>query len=336
MKPRERIINALTMREVDKIPWDGEEMQSASDEFEAMKTRVPFTYGRDLHKGMPTKKGRYTDEWGCIWEIGEDGVIGEVKGWPLADYDNLDDFSAPWDVLEQADLSCVNECCRNTDKFCVNFWFPTACSPFQRMQFLRGTENLFMDLAMGDECPEVYRLRDLVHEFYVKQLEMWCQTDIDAIHIEDDWGAQKSLLISPQKWREFFKPLYKEYCDIAHAHGKYVIMHSDGYIIDIIEDLIEIGVNAINAQIFCMDLQELEDRFGGRICFWGEIDRQYALPFGSDEEIEALVDKVADTFLKNRKTGIVAMCPSGKDISPHAKEVVYRRWREISNRIFGK
>ena len=331
MTARERIIHALTMQEIDKIPWEG-----LPDRYEAMVTGVPFVYGKGKASGIPQKKGRYTDEWGCVWEAAEDGVIGEVKTPLLADYDDLDTFSAPWDILEQADLSMVNDFCRNTDKFCVNFWKPTACSPFQRMQFLRGTEELFIDLALGEECPEVYRLRDLVHEFYVKQLYMWCQTDIDAIHIEDDWGSQNALLINPEKWREFFKPLYKEYCDIAHAHGKYVIMHSDGCITDIIEDLIEIGVNAVNAQIFCMDLQELEDRFGGRICFWGEIDRQYALPFGSDAEIEALVDKVADTFLRNRKTGVVAMCPGGKDITPHAHEVVYRRWSGISNQIFGK
>lgn len=332
MTGRERIINALTFKEVDKIPWEG--LWEKKDQYEMMIDCPPFTYGKGKASGEINKKGRRTDAWGCVWEAAEDGVIGEVKEYPLADYDALDDFSAPWDVLEQADLSKVNEYCKNSDKFCMNFWEPTACSPFQRMQYLRGTEELFVDLALDE--PEVYKLRDIVHEFYVKQLEMWCKTDIDAIHIEDDWGTQISLLISPQKWREFFKPLYKEYCDIAHKHGKYVVMHSDGYIKDIIEDLIEIGVNAVNAQIFCMDLQELEDRFGGRICFWGEIDRQYALPFGTDSEIEQCVDKVADTFLKNRKTGIVAMCQSGKDISLHAKEVVYRRWQEKSKQIFGK
>lgn len=311
------------MKEIDRIPWE-----------DGMVSCPPFSYGKGISRHVDGYRWRRIDDWGCVWDQAEDGVCGEVKGHPLADYSALDTYKAPWELLEGADLSRVNEFCRNSDKFCMTFWAPTACSPFQRMQFLRGTENLFMDLA-SDE-PDVYRLRDLVHEFYVKQLEMWCQTAVDAIHIEDDWGAQRSLLISPKKWREFYKPLYKEYCDIAHRHGKLVLMHSDGYITDIIEDLIEIGVDALNAQIFCMDIEELERRFGGRICFWGEIDRQYVLPFGTDEEIEGYVDRAAKAFLTNRKTGVVAMCFCGKDITAHAREVVRLRWAKISDEMFGK
>lgn len=315
MTSRERVIAALTMKEVDRIP------QEASD-----VTGVDYHYGKGKFKGVINAKGSWTDEWGCVWVALEEGVKGEVKQCPLDDWSKLATFSPPWDVLDEADLSMVDAQCENTDKFTVVFW-AVSPSPFQRMQFLRGTENLFMDLAEDDE--NLYVLRDLVHSYFIRQLKMWCETKIDAIHIEDDWGAQHALLISPDMWRRFFKPLYKEYCDIAHKAGKYVIMHSDGYITDIIEDLIEIGVDAINSQLFCMDFEELERRFGGRICFWGEIDRQYILPFGTEQEIRDAVDRVASVFLRNRRTGVVAQCPGGKDILPPAVHAVYDQWSRI-------
>lgn len=76
------------------------------------------------------------------------------------------------------------------------------------MQFLRGTENLLMNLAYGED--KVYKLRDMLHEFFVREMEMWADTDVDGISFMDDWGTQKTLLISPILWREFFKPLYKD------------------------------------------------------------------------------------------------------------------------------
>ncbi len=66
--------------------------------------------------------------------------------------------------------------------------------------------------------------------------------------------------------------------------GTYVFMHSDGYIRDIYQDLIEIGINAINSQLFCMPIEEIGKKFAGKITFGGEIDRQRIPPFGTEEE----------------------------------------------------
>ena len=63
-------------------------------------------------------------------------------------------------------------------------------------------------------------------------------------------------------------------------------MHSDGNITEIIPDLIEIGIDALNSQLFCMDIEELGKKFRGKITFWGEIDRQNILPNGNRKDIE--------------------------------------------------
>ena len=78
-----------------------------------------------------------------------------------------------------------------------------------------------------------------------------------------------------------FNPLYADYVARAKRAGKFVYLHSDGHILDIIEDLIELGVDALNAQVTCMDWAELADRFAGRITFWGQMDRQHLLCFGT-------------------------------------------------------
>lgn len=325
MESRKRVINALRFKEVDRIPI--ENYHGDLNKYYPSDVWSPsFKYGVGKKNGIINSKGSWTDEWGCKWTAAEDGVKGEVKHSPISDWANLNTFSPPWEVLEDSDLTMVDEQCGNSDKFMITFW-DTAASPFQRMQFLRGTENLFLDLGYGDK--NLFKLRDMVHEYYMKQVEMWSNTAVDGIHIEDDWGAQHSLLISPKLWREFFKPLYKDYCDLAHSRGKYVLMHSDGYIMDIIDDLIEVGIDAVNAQIFCMDIEKLADLYHGKIAFWGEIDRQYLLTFGKPKEIRLAVQRVANAFFKYGRTGIVGECQGGKDHKRENIIAAYDEWSKL-------
>jgi len=283
-----------------------------------------YHYGLGKTQGKTYIKGSSIDAWGCVWVAAEDGVAGEVKEPPIESWSDLSSFRPPFDVLDEADLSDVNRQCGATDKFMMRQW---GTNPFERMQFLRGSENLFIDLA--EMRSELYKLRDMVHEFHLREVEMWADTDVDGIHIADDWGTQRSLLISPKLWREFFKPIYKDYCDIAHSRGKYVMMHSDGYTEDIIPDLIEIGVNAVNTQIDCMDVQKLSELYHGKIAFWGGFDRQYLLPFGDESEVRAEVNRFAGELLKYGRTGVVAQCFRDKGGRESNIRAYYEAWRNI-------
>src|SRR5690606_30881517 len=189
-----------------------------------------------------------------------------------------------------------------TDKFVKA---GTSVRPFERMQFLRGTENLLLDLAW--QPAEFRQLLEMLHEFFLRDLEMWAATDVDGISFMDDWGAQSSLLIAPDLWREVFKPLYKDYCDIIKGSGKFVFFHSDGYIADIYPDLIEIGIDAINSQLFCMDIEDLARRYKGKVTFWGEICRQNILPFGTVDDVREAVYRVRRA-LDDGRGGVIAQC----------------------------
>lgn len=316
MTSRERVVRALTFQPVDRIPTERDDVSGPR-----------YTYGPGRTLGQWYSKGRYVDAWGCVWEAAEDGVAGEVKEAPLrGGWSALTHFQPPWDVLAQADLSLVNPDCAASDKFMVPMWAPMP-NPFERMQHLRGSEQLFLDLAYGE--PELYRLRDMVHDYYLRQLRLWVATDIDGVHIADDWGSQTALLISPALWRAFFKPLYRDYCELAHAHGKYVVMHSDGYTASIIPDLIEIGIHALNLQLFCMDLEDLADRYAGKVAFWGEVDRQRLLTQGTTDEVRAAVRRLARAFLARGRTGVVGQCFWGKDHRPENMDAVYDEWQKV-------
>ncbi len=331
---RERMIKALRFEHPDRAPrqlWTlpGIEM-FRRDELETLLAQYPqdiaapvFSYGRSDHaRGTPNQVGTYTDAWGCVWEVGEPGVIGEVKAPPLADWADLAHYKPPYEILEDADFSRVNASCARSEKFVLT---GTTVRPFERMQFLRGSENLFMDLAYG--VSEVWRLRNMLHEFFMRELEMWAKTDVDAISFMDDWGAQNQLLIAPKLWRDVFKPLYADYCDVIHWAGKFAFMHSDGHIAAIYPDLVEIGVDAINSQLFCMDIEALAQQHKGKITFWGEVDRQSLLPFGTPADVRAGVRRVRRA-LDDGTGGVIAQCEWGNDVPYENVAAVFAAWQD--------
>ena len=143
----------------------------------------------------------------------------------------------------------------------------------------------------------------------------------------DDWGSAHSLLIHPDMWRAIFKPLYQDYCDLIHKAGKHAFFHTDGFIEPIFNDLIEVGIDAINCQLFCMNIEELGRLYKGKITFWGEMDRQHILPFGSQEDIRNAVARVRSA-LYDPSGGVIAQCEWGKDNSRESIETVFSVWDE--------
>ena len=179
--------------------------------------------------------------------------------------------------------------------------------------------------------------KDAIHALFAKLCDMYeafitnyCKYfPVDGVMFHDDWGSQRSLLISPKMWRQYFKPLYQQYIDIAHSHGKKISMHSDGYTLDIIPDLIEMGLDALNTQIFCIGVDKLAP-FKGKITFWGEICRQHLLPYGTVEEVKSAVRQVYDTLWDNG--GCIAQCEFGAGAKPENVAAVFETWDELTGK----
>lgn len=273
-------------------------------------------------RGDPFAVGEYTDEWGCTFRNLQRGVIGEVKEPLVRDWAaDRARIHVPREWLT-LDRDAVNRDCAATDRFTLAAPCPR---PFEQLQFLRGSEELYLDLA--DPPAELRRFLRELHGFYCEVLEAWARTDVDALRIMDDWGSQRSLLIAPRLWRELFKPLYQEYAHIAHGQGKRIFLHSDGHIAAIFPDLVEIGIDAVNSQIFCMGAETLAAH-AGHITFWGEIDRQHLLPEGTPADIAGAVRTVHHHLWRNG--GCIAQCEFGPAARPENVRAVFATWNDLT------
>jgi len=334
MTSRERVYRTLEFRGPDRaprqlwaLPWARtnypEMIDKINRDFEWDMVSAPAVYAeRPVTSGDQYKPGTYIDDWGCVFENIQDGVIGEVKN-PIVTGENWEDFGKvriPREYLTFGAES-VNAFCAATDKFVL---MPITPRPFEQMQFLRGTEQLFIDLATGNEGMK--RAVAEIHAFYCELMERWARTDVDALSIMDDWGTQWNLLINPAMWREIFLPLYRDYISIAHARGKKIFMHSDGHILQILGDLVDAGLDAINSQIFCMGLDNLQ-KYAGKITFWGEIDRQWILPYWTGDEVASAVRQVYEKLW--RDGGCIAQCEFGIGANPENVYAVFEAWDKV-------
>jgi uroporphyrinogen decarboxylase len=273
-------------------------------------------------EGNAHEIGRYKDDWGAVFENIQPGVIGEVKEPLIQDWEtDTAQVHVPREWLT-IDPDRINRFCADSDLFLMAGCCPR---PFEQVQFLRGTTSLYMDLMM--ETPGMIRFLNEMHRFYCELLEAWTKTDVDALMFMDDWGSQQNLLIDPALWKHFFKPKYRDYIDIAHGAGKKMFMHSDGHILAIYPDLIELGLDAVNSQLFCMGLGAVAEH-AGKITFWGEIDRQHLLPEGTEEEIEEAVRGVHAQLWKNG--GCIAQCEFGPGGRPGNVRKVFETWDRLT------
>ncbi len=335
---REIVQRAIRFEYPERLPRDQWVLPWAEIHYPADLDRIRERFPTDFEtvgfyyapsprvRGDAYKRGYYTDEWGCTFKNLQDGIIGEVKDPILPDISDWKSVSAPYEQLPQNRQSAhdeISRLCAKTDRFVLANICPR---PWERYQFIRGTENALVDIMFPDEGAT--DLLKVIHDFYLAELEFWVGSDVDAIFFMDDWGAQNQLLIRPEMWREIFKPLYRDYCEIVKAHDKFVFMHSDGYITDIYPDLVEIGVDVLNSQLFCMDLGEIEKIAKGKITFWGEIDRQHILRSRNPQDGRDAVRKVAQ-HLYDPRGGLIAQCEIGSGTHPQTAYAVFDEWERV-------
>jgi len=308
MDSRERYVRALTFGGPDRVPvmhctlhgaWltHGKRLEELyarypSDVLLSSRTRGPFAFAG-------SERGRWAggavtwDDWGCGWRWNTPEYMGQAVHHPLADWAAFAGFRPP-DPMAGADgvAQMVTEVDADGHR---HFVFADGGEVFQRMIFLRGMEDLLVDLH--EDRQEVYALRELIVEVCLRRIACWLETGrVDGIILRDDWGTQQALMIAPATWRRVFRPAYQRLVAAIHEGGAFASFHSDGMIAQILPDLVDIGCDEVNPQVHLMDVEALGRRWGGTVCVRADIDRQFALPRGTPDDVRTLVGRLFRAF----------------------------------------
>jgi hypothetical protein len=279
MNSREIVSRTVRFQGADRLPYD-----------------FPEKYGSDFYFiGMspsPDARPRKgVDEWGAVWHNLGQTNLGEVKDFPLKDWRDFDRLPIPdiHDPRRWREMAAARQ--GAGDKFIL----ANGVSIYERVHFIRGLENTWMDIH--DHPAELGRLIDILVEMNIAAIEHYQDAGADGLIFCDDWGLQNRLMIAPKAWRAIWKPRYARIFQAAHAAGLLTFLHSCGYIVDILDDLIEIGLDVIQMdQQENMGLELLGARFGGRITFYNPVDIQNTMVYGSLDDIRAYCRKMADVL----------------------------------------
>ncbi|MDD2392508.1 MAG: uroporphyrinogen decarboxylase family protein [Eubacteriales bacterium] len=253
-----------------------------------------YDFGPAYTKGQP-----FTDAWGCIWETSINGLEGVVINQPLDDWDDLDGYMFPdanmqadrylrdWDD-EQRKMRSLQKAGKPAIAYTPHGFL------FLRLEYLRGFENLMIDIAvkepkLGDLIKKITQHNKVIVDHYLNM-------GIDVMYFAEDLGTQASTVISPTDLKNLIFPEYKALMKPCKDKGVLVAMHSDGRIIDIIDDLINLGIDIINPQDLCNGIENLAKHVKGKACIQLDIDRQKVIPFGTQKEIHELIEEEVKTL----------------------------------------
>lgn len=236
----------------------------------------------------------YYDDWGNLWSRMVEGCEkGEVHTPFVDDWSKLDQIKIP-DVDDPAHYASMRaafaEAGNRYKVALIGGWV------FNDARYLRKMEVYLMDIALYPE--QLDRLHNMVGRVYESRIRHAGQVGADAIFIGEDMGTQTGLLFSPDMFRRYFKALYRRLFDLAHSFGMKVLLHSCGYNWEILDDLIEAGVDCFQFdQPAIYDMPALAAKFRqGKVALWSPIDIQKVLPTGDKDFIEEQTRLLIDTF----------------------------------------
>jgi uroporphyrinogen decarboxylase len=171
-----------------------------------------------------------------------------------------------------------------------------AIQLFEPAWYLRGLDNFLCDMINDEDMAEaaMEKMTSLMEQACAKI----AATGVDMVVYGDDVGTQRGLMMSLNLWQKWVKPYTKRVIDAAKSVNPDLLAyyHSDGAIMEIIPELIEIGVDVLNpVQPECMNPKEVKAMYGDKLAFWGTIGTQTTMPFGTPQEVRQAVIESIET-----------------------------------------
>ena len=321
---RERVATALSHATPDRCPWQATFTPEFADRLRAA-LGLPAVNRHNPHGGgnpydleialdqdvLITSVGwansyygpgaQYTDEWGVGWRS-----VACTTPYGVAHY-----TEPQVHPLAGADAGAVKryqppdptrpELYAEAEKLIAEhgneYWIvgSTVTTIFEAAWALRGLEQLLIDFIEDPDLAD--QILDIPYRYHLTAAETLVRAGADMIWLGDDVGHQQGMLMSPRHWRRFLKPRMAHIVERAKAINPdvKVAYHTDGCVYTIIPELIEIGIDVLNPiQPAAMDPARLKRAYGSDLCFWGSMDEQYTLPFGSPGEVrEETLDRIA-------------------------------------------
>ena len=284
----------------------------------------PGSQDFDSVEGPLYEPGQHTDCWGTVWGNVTRGMSSHPVSFPLEDWAALASYVPPdsltEDTFEPRDWDQVRSSLDEAKRRGDLAWGGELQHGFMYMRlfYLRRFENLMMDMATGE--PRLRTLIRMVERYNAPVIDKCLALGAELMRFGDDLGLQRTLPMSPAMWRKFIKPSYERLFRPCREASVPIYLHTDGHVLEIIPDLIEVGVTALNPQFRSNGLAGLSEMAKGRVALDLDLDRQL-FPWATPSQIE---DHIGEAFeaLYAPEGGLMLRANCGPDVSLENLEAI--------------
>ena len=245
------------------------------------------------------------DRWGTtiMWPADAPGAM------PLITEENkvCPDITRWWDYVHAPDLeaNCAQgwEECRalarekaGDDRLIAGFM---GTGIFEQCHFLMGFEDTLTNLY--EHPQEMHELIDYITDYRIRYVKMLIDNlHPDLIFSHDDWGTKDALFMKPEMWREFFKEPYRRFYGYIRSRGVIALHHADSYLVPIVEDMVELGIQVWQGVLPENDIPALQRQLQGRMVLMGGIGAAIDRSDATESEVRSYVSQA-----------LAAYCPGG-------------------------
>ncbi len=296
MNSYERVVAALEHRQPDRVPYvesviDHHLMQAllpGRDYFQFNEwlemdsvSQNRSSWSRDNVEYVDKERGLFRDKWGVIRAFGPESTPAPVEG-PIKRPEDLKTYTPPDPEAPDVLGNIPEIVAKYKGKKVITALGRDA---FFNPAFLRGMAQFLMDMIENPEL--VHQLIELTLAHDIRAMQRIVQAGVDVVIFGDDYADKNSPLMSPRHFKEFILPGLKRCVDAAHEAGAYVIKHTDGNIMPILDMIVDTGIDGLNPlePAAGMDIGLVKQRYGGRIALIGNIDCGYLLSQAPVEEV---------------------------------------------------
>jgi uroporphyrinogen decarboxylase len=282
MTPKENLLRTVNFDDPEYIPYGLESVRTF------WHRDAQFFFGNGDSDAVA-----WTDIWGVDWKRGDVNAPESFHpvNQPLKSMDDFDSFPFP-DPNDPELFAAVHEeiINLNRDKNNNLLILSNPGCMFTRAWLLRGMENFLADMLLDPESAE--KLLDKIFEYQEVIVNRELEYKPDFIYFGDDAGTNTSLMIRPELWRSMIKTRLGKLIKMCRDKGCYVIMHCCGHIGEIIDDIIEMGVNILNpVQASANDFELLKEKTRGKLVLYGGMDCDLLMR-GTPDEVRANANRV--------------------------------------------
>ena len=264
--------------------------------FDAVPALSDYTLASYAYQPEALPEKRFIDEWGRIMEPRAETKTTWWIGGTVETEEQIKSYTPP-DPEAEGRFEMVKKVVETLEGKDTVIMGQVHSGWHMAFQIRGGIDKLLLDMYRRKEM--AHKFMERVSETCLGMAKQMVEGGVEVLFVTDDYADCRSPFMTMEQFREFELPNMRRLIDYARSKGIPVLKHSDGNIYPILDDMIEAGIKGIHPiEPGTMDLKDVKERYGSKICILGNVDCRYVLPFGSEQDVRKDVRRCIDAAAK--------------------------------------